>query len=409
MRIANVSPRVATTRAGGSQARTGAILAELATRHEVRQFSQPRLRDVRRPLPPGSFERANRSIPAALLVELSEQTWPTAPILSGAALKLTRRAPLQRLLDWSDVTLVEFPWQFAECARGSNGTPLVLCTHNVEVEKFDGFADGGGARVTRGPWLRLVERMEREAIARADLVVAVSEPDRDALVARYDADPERVVVAPNGADTEAIAPADPERRAAARAALGVPDGRPVVIFAGADVTPNRRGLDWVHALARASDRYTFLVAGLVGGRRPRRDGNLVVTGFLPDIAPAFAAADLSLCPIQFGGGTKIKLMESLAAGLPTVAFEESVRGTGLRDGEHVVLVPKSVEGLLAALDRLAGDPAEARRIGAAARRHAEENHDWRRSARVVEGALERLVRTRAGSVSPHTRAGSTRA
>lgn len=98
----------------------------------------------------------------------------------------------------------------------------------------------------------------------------------------------------------------------------------------------------------------------------------MLTGPLPRIAPAFAAADLSLCPIEFGGGTKIKLMEALAAGLPTVAFAESLRGTELRDGVHVVVAPKSVEGRLGALQRLANDPAEA--------------------ARIVEEALAELVR-----------------
>lgn len=391
MRIANVSPRVATTRVGGSQARIAGILGHVAERHEVRQFSQPRLRDVRKPLPPGTFERANRSLPAALAIELSEQTWPSAPILSGAALKLTRRAPLHRLLEWSDVTLVEFPWQFAECARASNGSPIVLSTHNVEVEKFDEFARAAGARVTRRPWLRYVESTERAAARRADLVVAVSDADRDGLVARYGVDPARVVVAPNGADVDEIAPTDPARRAAARAELGVPDGRPVVLFAGADVTPNRRGLDWVRELARRSDRFTFLVVGLVGGS-PRREGNLVTTGFVPDIATALAAADLSVCPIEFGGGTKIKLMEALAAGLPTVAFRESLRGTEIRDGEHVLVAPKSAEGLLAALERLADDPAEAARIGAAARGHVERHHSWRRSAGILEDALTELVR-----------------
>jgi glycosyltransferase involved in cell wall biosynthesis len=392
VRIAAVSPRVTTTRVGGSQARIGAILGHLAERHEVRQFSQPRLRDVRKPLPAGAFERANRSLPAALFIEVGERTWPTAPILSGAALELTPRGPLRRLLDWADVAVVEFPWQFAACARAANGTPLVLSAHNVEVEKFDDFARGAGARVTRGPVLRYVERMERDAVARADLVVAVSEPDRAGLVRRYGADPARVVVAPNGADVEAIRPAGAAARAEARAELGIPGDRPVVLFAGMDVTPNRRGLDWVRALAASSERFTFVVAGPVGGSRPRREGNLVTTGPLPRIAPAFAAADLSLCPIEFGGGTKIKLMEALAAGLPTVAFAESLRGTELRDGEHVVVAPKSVAGLLAALERLADDPAEVERIGSAARAHAERAHDWRRSARIVEEALAELVR-----------------
>jgi glycosyltransferase involved in cell wall biosynthesis len=391
MRIANVSPRVTTTRVGGSQARIGAILAHLAERHEVRQFSQPRLRDVRKQLPDGAFERANRSLPTALVIELGEQTWPTAPILSGAALKATRLAPLRRLIDWADVTMVEFPWQFAECARAANGSPLVLSTHNVEVEKFDDFARGAGARLTRGPWLRYVERMERDAVARADLVVAVSEADRAGLVKRYGADPARVVVAPNGAEVEAIRPATPERRAEARAALGVPGERSVVVFAGMDVTPNRRALDLGRALAARTDRFTFLVAGPVGGRRPRREGNLITTGVLPEIAPAFAAADLSLCPVEFGGGTKIKLMEALAAGLPTVAFAESVRGTELRHDEHVLVAPKSVDGLLGALERLAGNPAQAARMGAAARRHVERHHDWRRSAQIGRASCRERV------------------
>lgn len=390
MRIASVSPRMTTTRVGGSQARIGSILGHLARRHEVRQYSQPRLHELRMTLPEGAFERLNRSVPAALLTELGERSWPTAPILSGAALRLTIRGRLHRILHWAEVTIVEFPWQFAECAAATNGSPIVLSTHNVEVEKFEGFAQGAGARVTRRPWLDYVMRMERAAIERADLVVAVSEPDRQGLVDRYGADPDRVVVAPNGADVDSLRPADQARRAAARRELGVPEGRPVVVFAGMDVTPNRRGLDWVRALAEASDRFTFVVAGPVGGR-PRRERNLVVTGRLPEIAPAFAAADLSICPIQFGGGTKIKLMESLAAGLPAVAFAESIQGTALVDGEHLLLAPKSVEGLLAALERLAGDPDEAARIGAAARRHAEEHHDWRRSARIVEDAVAGLV------------------
>ena len=77
---------------------------------------------------------------------------------------------------------------------------------------------------------------------------------------------------------------------------------------------------------------------------PSRDA-VVATGLLDDFGVALAAADFALCPIEFGGGTKIKLLEGLAAGLPTVAFAEALHGLDL-DGE-VLAAPKSEHGLLA--------------------------------------------------------------
>jgi glycosyltransferase involved in cell wall biosynthesis len=392
VRIVDVSPRVAAARVGGSQARIGNIVRGLAEHgHEVRMLSQPRLAAVRDAAGlNGGFERANPSLASALVSELGEWSWPTSPLFSGIGLRLTRRAPLRRLLEWGDVTLVEFPWQFRECARLAGERPVVLASHNVEIERHSSLADAAGAGPSRHAWLRFIESREREAVERSDLIVAVSEADLRGFVERYGADPERIVVAPNGADVRSIVPAGPDRRAAARAQLGVRADRPVVLFAGADVTPNRRALDWVRALARATDRFTFLVVGKVG-ERARSNGALLATGWIPDFTLALAAADISLCPVEFGGGTKIKLLESIAAGLPTVVFEEALHGTDLAPGEHVVVAPKSVDGLVAALDRLAREPEEAARIGAAARRHAEEHHDWRRSAEAVERALVGLV------------------
>lgn len=391
MRVLDVSPRVVSVPVGGSQARISNLLRRLAERHEVRSFAQPRLHQLRVPLAAG--EQINRSVPGALLTELGERAWTSAPVLCGAALRLGGARPLRDLLRWADVALVEFPWQFAACARAGTGCRLVLATHNVEVEKFDSYARGAGARVTRRPWLGYIERVERDAVARADLVLAVSDADAGGLAERYGADRGRIVVLPNGADVEALTPADPERRAAARRALGLPPDRPVVLFAGADVTPNRRGLEWVRALARRTDRFTFLVVGEVGGR-PRREGSLVATGWVPDFRACLDAADVSLCPIEFGGGTKIKLIESLAAGLPGVAFEEATEGTSLRDGEHLLVAPKTLGRLESALELLTHDAELAARLGAAARRHAVEHHDWGPIAARLESSLVELVERR---------------
>jgi len=383
----------------------GHIYEVLAQKHELTLFSQPRTSQL--PAAPSGYELPHASRVAARITSVSEALWLTAPVLSGAALRLTRPRVLPELVRRSDVAIVEHPWQFAEVARHARGCRLVLSEHNVEAEKFADFARAAGKRLAARPWLAYIERMERDAVTRADLVLAVSAADRDGLVERYGVDPTRVAVAPNGADLGEIVPAGAGERAAARRSLGLPGDRPVVMFAGSDVTPNRRGLDWVRELARRTDRYTFLVVGRVGGRA-RREGSVVFTGFVRDFATCLAAADVALCPIEFGGGTKIKLIESLAAGLPTIAFEESLHGLDARDGEQVLVAGKSADELLGALDRLGADPGVAARLGTAARAHAEEHHDWRAIAAGVEAALVELVERRPAAARAAPRSAALR-
>lgn len=393
MRIADVSPRADSIIKGGMQARVNGILSRLGERHEVRRFNQPRwgvqLAKARAHAPP----RPNTSAAAALIGELSQFTWPSAPLATGLALRLTRPPRVRELLDWADVALVEFPWQYAYCARvAPPGLPLVLGTHNVEAAKFKSYAEGLGVGVTAWPWLRYVERMERRAFQSAPLVFAVSESDRDGLLARYGGDPAKVVVAPNGADVEALTPTTPERRAAARREFGLAD-RPVVLFIGTPTPPNVLALKWVEKLARASDRFTFLAVGRVTDP-PGRHGNLIRAGEIEDLQLCFDAADVSLVAIGYGGGTKLKLIESLAAAKPTVAFRKALEGLDVHDGRHLLVAEQSVDAILAAVGMLVDDPLLGERLGAEGRRYVEQNLAWPPIVDTVERALLELVASR---------------
>lgn len=398
MRILDVSPRVCNPPARGSSVRTAGLLRGLAGRHEVRQLSQVRLRRRGDPeagrgttmLAAGYSERAIAPLLPSLATELGARTWVRAPVLSGAG--LARSRVLRRAVAWADVVIVEFPWQYAACRRVAGSTPVVLDTMNVEAAKFADYARASGDPLTTRPWLHLIERLERRAVRDADLVLAVSDVDRDGLIERYDARPERVVTIPNGADTDRYRPATPRERAAARAVLGLPD-RPTALFAAADVPPNRAGLAWVRGLAARAPDITFLVTGAI--HPPARD-DIVATGLLDDFGLALAAADVALCPIEFGGGTKIKLLEGLAAGLPTVAFAEALHGLDV-DGA-VLVAPKSVDGLLSAIRR-ATDPSAGARLSELGRARVAANHDWAGIARRLERLLAQTVAVGSGSGS----------
>jgi len=292
---------------------------------------------------------------------------------------------------WADVVLVEFPWQFRlSRALAPRETPCVYSSLNVETDKFRSWAEAVNVpRARTAPWLRYIGRAERHAVANADLVTTVSELDRLRFIDRFGADPAKTVVVPNGVDTQHFRPATGERRAGARRELGLPD-RPTVLFQGSNMPANFAGLEWVRRLAAADGRFTYLVAGSVAA--PERSGRLIVSGPVPDMAPYLAAADLGVCPIAHGGGTKLKLLECMAAGLPTVAFAEGIRGTTARDGEHVLVVPQDEARILDALGSLADDPLTGGRVGSAGRELAERSYDWGVIAAGLEDALVALAR-----------------
>jgi glycosyltransferase involved in cell wall biosynthesis len=109
------------------------------------------------------------------------------------------------------------------------------------------------------------------------------------------------------------------------------------------------------------------------------------------VTPFLQASDIAICPIEFGGGTKVKLLESMSAGLPTVVFEETIQGLDVVSGEHLWVVDKNEEAILAVLDAFVADNELTSRLGDAARRYVCVNHEWRQIAEHLESVLLRLV------------------
>src|SRR5579884_1722507 len=249
MRILDVSPRHTSTPRRGSAVRIHNLLRHLSATHEIRQFSQvetvpwPRglARDVG--ITSSYVEHQFHNAIAGMIVRCGERSWVRAPVLTGATLRVARPSLLREWLGWAEVVLVEFPWQFEYFRRARPDAPLVLAAHNVESLKFRSYAEAQGVR-TNGPWLRYIDRMERNAVARARLTLAVSEEDRRDFIRLYGADPDRIIEIPNGADTRAYAPVSREWKAALKRQLGVPE-KPLVIYIGSNVPPNAVGLEWV--------------------------------------------------------------------------------------------------------------------------------------------------------------------
>ncbi|MDR3617282.1 MAG: glycosyltransferase [Candidatus Obscuribacterales bacterium] len=65
--------------------------------------------------------------------------------------------------------------------------------------------------------------------------------------------------------------------------------------------------------------------------------DIVVTGMAPDLTKYLKYAKLSVAPLRFGAGLKGKILSSLGAGLPCVATNVGLEGTGLTPDENILV------------------------------------------------------------------------
>lgn len=100
-----------------------------------------------------------------------------------------------------------------------------------------------------------------------------------------------------------------------------------------------------------------------------------VTGTVPDIRPYYETAVASIVPLKTGGGTRLKILEAMAAGVPVISTAVGAEGLAVRHGENI-LIAESSEEWISALIRLRDDPAFARNLSHGARNTVERLYDW---------------------------------
>ena len=182
----------------------------------------------------------------------------------------------------------------------------------------------------------------------------------------------------NGRDPAVFHP-DPAARARIRAALGVPDGRPVVVAVSRlvrhkgypELAAAMRAVPdaelWVVGARLESDRGDDMAALL---RDAGLGDRLRMLGYRTDVAAILAAADVFALPSHFEG-LPMSVIEAMLTGLPVVATDIRGPREQVVDGVTGLIVPaREPAPLAAALRRLTGDPALRATMGEAGRARA---------------------------------------
>ncbi len=263
---------------------------------------------------------------------------------------------------------------YFEALRGLAGVRKVLMAHNVESQIWERYHETERRPLRKWyiarQW-RKFERFEREAFAEATRVVAVS--DEDAALVRGRFGSERVAVVDNGIDRAYFGSVVPGREHDRILFLGSFDWRP-------NLDAVDQLLDGIFPAVRAVIPSAKL--DLVGrnppeslSRRARDMPNVTLHPDVPDVRPFLARSGVMAVPLRIGGGSRLKILEALATGLPVVSTRVGAEGLRLTAG-HDLAVVERVEEMAAALVGCLRDPAAARAMAECGRRLVLERYDW---------------------------------
>jgi glycosyltransferase involved in cell wall biosynthesis len=270
-------------------------------------------------------------------------------------------------------------------ACGAAGVPVWIDFHNLDSEIWERTAaPATSPTVQRFARLQAprVRDLERRLAAAAAGLSCVSARDAAALVAlRAAVEP---LVVPNGVDLARYA----FRRS------GVPGER--ILFVG-DLSwpPNAEAVRWfvrevwprvqsARPAARLEILGRFAPPDLARLASPR----LTFAGDPADTRPHWERAAVAVVPLLAGGGTRLKILEAAACGVPVAATPIGAEGLALEPDREIRLREDPVEFADAVAELLA-DPDVARRQAVAARRRVEALYDWRRIGEEFARALAR--------------------
>jgi glycosyltransferase involved in cell wall biosynthesis len=253
--------------------------------------------------------------------------------------------------------------------------PTVLFEHNVEAIIWQRHATVPQHPLRRAymrlQWRRMLRHEAREC-RRFSHVVAVSAIDAEIIRREY-------VVAsvghvPTGVDLAYFSASRPRPR----------DSRELVFVGSMDWMPNDDGIRWFasEVFGRIQERVSGTRLTVVG-RSPSpgmrelaaRNAAIEVTGTVADVRPYLERAAVSVVPLRIGGGTRLKIYELMASGVPVVSTTIGAEGLPIRHGEHLLIADTAAEQV-SAICALLADQARGEVLAVNALRHVQEHCSW---------------------------------
>ncbi len=377
-----LSPEVPYPLAGGGSLRTASLLHGLARAYDLDLivFRQTGAADPSDLLPAGLVQRVStidlppngRSLAARSFrntLRLVRHVPPLVDRFSGFEREVAAAVHGQQY----DLGVIEHFWcapyweqLSAVCGR------TVLDLHNVEsvLHERCSRTEAGAAAFAHRIFARAAAKLEHQWLPRFSSILAASDCDRNWILAGSPG--LQVTLYPNAV------PLPP---------LPICERRHALVFSGnLEYHPNVSAVRFFRQEVWPSlrERWPGLVWRIVG-RNPRAveawtkgDPRIEVSGPVKDAIGELARAEIAVVPILAGSGTRLKILEAWAAGLPVVSTTLGAEGLPVRDGHHLLLAD-GAEHFAGQVSRLLQDSGLRRDLARTGRSLLESEFTWEKA------------------------------
>lgn len=386
LRVAVLDEELPYPLTSGKRIRTFNLLARLAERHRITLLCHRNADPAEVPVAEAAFRKLGidtvvvpRAIPSksgpAFYARLAGNLLSPLPYSVETHTSPELIAAVERHAGAHPVDLWHCEWTpYAQVLRRAvrgrlRRTPWVVMAHNVESLIWKRYTEAEDHRVrrwyVRRQWQKF-ERFERWAFAHANWTVAVSEPDADLIRTQMNGT-EQTEVVDNGVDTAYFRPhRDVDR-----------DPYRVVFVGSLDWRPNQDAvhllLDQIFPQVKAAEPRASLA---IVGRNPpdwmteaaKRTPGVTVFGSVPDVRPHLATCGMTVVPLRIGGGSRLKILESLSTATPVVSTMVGAEGLRLEPGKHLTVtidetgIADAILGVMRDPDGAADQADEGRRV-----------------------------------------------
>jgi glycosyltransferase involved in cell wall biosynthesis len=290
------------------------------------------------------------------------------------------------------LTMTQFALPYAQL---SNGKPvLIFDAHNAVWAITERMKENAPFYFQLPLMLEThrIKHYEGDIIRKFQVTLAVTEPDRKALIKAMDGDgpaaDARIAVIPIAVDTAELQPV--ERKAGSFK---------ILTMGTLHYPPNADGIRWfvekVFPLIRLKTPEARLT---IIGKSPPKDflklakqpgSGIVVTGFVPELDPYFAESALAVIPVRAGGGMRVRILEAFARAMPVVTTTVGLEGIEARPGEDV-LVADSPAQFADSVIRLLSDRDLQAKLARNGRCLAESRYEWQIVLKDLDSIYQQL-------------------
>jgi polysaccharide biosynthesis protein PslH len=304
--------------------------------------------------------------------------WPL-PVLNYTSKEMfaaLRGVTLHRRYDLVHLDSIHMAGYEDAITRDLDATPrFVYNWHNIESALMRRYSKGISSLPRRvyATWTASrLEQLERRILETAFGHIVCSETERESL--QQISPQARIAVIDNGVDTKYFA----------GAAGSGPRNR--IVFVGKmDYHPNVDAAVFFARQVWPAVRKRLPGCGLIlAGANPgpavlalREIEGVEVTGTVPDVRPYYRDAIAAVVPLRSGGGTRLKILEAMAAGVPVVSTEIGAEGLAVTPGSDIVFADSGdTEAWVRELAALAESEPRRDELAAAGLELVRRRYDW---------------------------------